>query len=32
MQITINRDGQNYGPYTVEQLQQMLQALSLIHI
>ena len=26
MQITINRDGQNYGPYTVEQLQQMLQA------
>ena len=26
MQITINRDGQNYGTYTVEQLQQMLQA------
>ena len=26
MQITINRDGQNYGPYTVEQLQEMLQA------
>ena len=26
MQITIKRDGQNYGPYTVEQLQQMLQA------
>ena len=26
MQITINRDGQNYGPYPLEQVQQMLQA------